>query len=98
MKDAIKKRNTEVVTHPSITPRRKSALTCGPSDFSINKPMTVAYTGKGVSRPLKRGPNIDAAPVISKTSPVAAIIRAGISHLGTSLETLLAEALEGNIR
>jgi hypothetical protein len=97
MKDAIKKRNTEVVRHPIITPRRKSALTPGPSDFRINKPMTVAYTGNGVSRPLKCGPNIDAAPVISKTNPVAAIIRAGISHLGDSREKL-PEAPEGNIR
>jgi len=97
MKDAIKKRNTEVERHPIITPRRKSALTPGPSDFRINKPMTVAYTGNGVSRPLKCGPNIDAAPVISKTNPVAAIIRAGISHLGDSREKL-PEAPEGNIR
>jgi hypothetical protein len=97
MKDAIKKRNTEVERHPIITPRRKSALTCGPSDFSINTPMTVAYTGNGVSRPLKRGPNIDAVPVISKTNPVAAIIRAGISHLADFLE-ILPKAPEGNIR
>jgi len=97
MKEAIKKRNTEVVRHPIITPRRKSALTCGPSDRSINKLMTVAYTGNGVSRPLKCGPNIDAAPVISKTNAVAATIRAGISHLADSLE-ILPEAPEGNIR
>jgi hypothetical protein len=97
MKDAIKKRNTEVVRHPIITPRRKSALTAGPSDFRINKPIIVAYTGNGVSRPLKCGPNIDAAPVISKTNPVAAIIRRGISHLGNSREQL-AETPEGNIR
>jgi hypothetical protein len=97
MKDAIKKRNTEVVRHPIITPRRKSALTSGPSDFRINKPIIVAYTGNGVSRPLKCGPNIDAAPVISKTNPVAAIIRRGISHLGNSREQL-AETPEGNIR
>jgi len=97
MKDEIKKRNTEVVRHPIITPRRKSALASGPSDFRINKPMTVAYTGNGVSRPLRCGPNIDAAPVISKTNPVAAIIRARISHLGDSREIMLV-APEGNIR
>jgi hypothetical protein len=97
MKDAIKKRNTESGKHPIITPRRKSALTPGPSDFKINKPIIIAYTGNGVSRPLKCDPNIDAAPVISKTNPVAAIIRAGISHLGYSRETL-SEAPEGNIR
>ncbi|MGP8071342.1 MAG: hypothetical protein ACLP5V_15815 [Candidatus Bathyarchaeia archaeon] len=97
MKDPTKKRNTEVERHPIITPRRKSALTRGPSDFSINTLMTVAYTGNGVSRPLKRGPNIDAAPVISRTNPVAAIIRVGISHLAEARE-IVPEAPEGNIR
>jgi hypothetical protein len=96
MKEAIKKRNTEFVKHPITKPRRNSALTSGPSDLRINKPMIVAYTGNGVSRPLKRGPNIDAAPVISKTNPVAAIIRAGISHRGYFLE-ILPEAPEVNI-
>jgi hypothetical protein len=59
--------------------------------------MTVAYTGNGVSRPLKCGPNIDAALVISKTNPVAATMRAGISHL-RGLGEELPEVPEGNIR
>jgi hypothetical protein len=80
MKDAIRKRNTAVVKHPVMTPRRKSAQALAPSNLRINTPSIVAYAGNGVSSPLKCGPNIVAHSVINKTTVVAAIIRAGISR------------------
>ena len=95
MKDAIRKRNTAVVKHPVMTPRRKSAQALAPSNLRINTPSIVAYAGNGVSSPLKCGPNIVAHSVINKTTVVAAIIRAGISQFGDFRETG-ATAPEGN--
>jgi hypothetical protein len=60
---------------------------CGPSRWCANAARIIAYSRKGATNPVKRGPRVGATAVKPTTKAVAIIILAGISKAGKERTT-----------